>query len=267
MTDRLITSVHNPRIKEAAKLRERRHRKRTGHCLIDGARELLRALDAGVPIVEAFVCRDMIDSGEQQTAVERLEASIATVWETAINVFAKLAFGDRTEGVIAVVETPQRTLDSLQLSKTPLVAVLEGVEKPGNLGAVLRSADAAGVSALIAADPATDLYNPNTIRASMGTIFTVPTVAASAEETLAWLRTHQLAIVAARTDAQRLYHEIDLSHPTAIVLGSEARGLSDLWTAGDITPARLPMLGVADSLNVSVSAAVMFYEALRQRSI
>jgi TrmH family RNA methyltransferase len=193
-------------------------------------------------------------------------------------VFAKLAFGNRAEGVVGVAHTPSTTMrdvgESLRGEQTPLIAVLEGIEKPGNVGAVLRSADAAGVSALVAADGGTDLYNPNAIRASVGTIFTVPVCTASSAETLAWLTAHNLTIYAAWVDAEIEYTAADFTHPCAIVLGSEADGLSSFWRAGPvgatgmgggITSIKLPMLGVADSLNVSTAAAVLFYEALRQR--
>jgi len=149
----------------------------------------------------------------------------------------------------------------------PLVAVLEGVEKPGNVGAVLRSADAAGVSAVILADPRTDLYNPNAIRASLGTIFTMPVCEAAGGDVLARLREHKYSILAARVDGAVPYTEVDYRRPTAIVLGSEAEGLSPIWSGDDIRAVRLPMRGAADSLNVSVTAAVLFYEALRQRSV
>src|SRR5262249_24554052 len=154
-------------------------------------------------------------------------------------------------------------LAALKLPERPLVCVLEACEKPGNLGAVLRSADGAGLSAVIVADSRTDLFNPNTIRASLGTIFTVPVAAASAADVLAWLRERRMTIVAARVDAARDYTGVDFSGPTAIVLGSEADGLTEAWRAPDITPVRLPMHGVADSLNVSATAAILFYEALR----
>jgi TrmH family RNA methyltransferase len=147
-----------------------------------------------------------------------------------------------------------------------LVAVLEGVEKPGNLGAVLRSADAAGVSAVIVADGRTDLYNPNAIRASLGTIFTMPLCEAAGGDVLAWLRERRFSILAARVNGAVPYTAVDYRGPTAIVLGSEAAGLSSIWTGDDIQAVRLPMLGAADSLNVSTAAAVLFYEALRQRS-
>ena len=146
-----------------------------------------------------------------------------------------------------------------------MVVVIEGVEKPGNVGAVLRSADGAGVDALIAADPRTDLFNPNAIRASAGTVFSVPLAAASATATIQWLRAHGLRIVAARPDADRLYTDADLTGPLVLALGSETDGLTDLWSEPDVEAVRLPMLGVADSLNVSVTAAILIYEALRQR--
>jgi len=261
-----ITSLHNPHVRSAVRLRDRRHRERHGRILIDGARELGRALAAGVRLVEVFVCRPLCQSEEARRALAALADSPAKVLEVTEAVFEKLAFGDRTEGVLGVAETPALALADLPRPDRPLVAVLEGLEKPGNVGAVLRSADAAGVSALIVADPGTDLYNPNAIRASLATIFTVPTAAATTAETLAWLRGHKLAIYAARLDATLAYTEADYRRPAAIVLGSEARGLSGAWSAGDVTAVRLPMLGRADSLNVSAAAAVLFYEALRQRT-
>jgi len=176
-----------------------------------------------------------------------------------------LAFGGRSEGVVAVALTPRHTLDELKLPDVPLVCVLEGVEKPGNVGAVLRSADGAGLDAVVVADPRTDLYNPNTIRASLGTVFTMPLVAAGTLETLDWLRRHNLAVIAARVDGAVPYTEVDFRGPAAIVLGSEAEGLSSAWSGDEITAVRLPMLGAADSLNVSATAAILFYEARRQR--
>ena len=156
-------------------------------------------------------------------------------------------------------------LSDLRLPPNPLVAVLEGLEKPGNVGAILRSADAAGVDAVIVADGRTDLYNPNTIRASLGTVFRENVCEATTAETIEWLRNRELTIVAARPDAEQSYSEVDFRSGAAIVLGSEADGLSDAWRGTNITPVRLPMLGMADSLNVSTTAAVLFYEALRQR--
>jgi len=261
-----ITSLQNPRVKAAIRLRDRRHRQKQARIRIDGARELLRAIHAGVPIVEVFVCGPLLSGDDAQRVLAELPECGAGILNVAEPVFEKLAFGDRAEGVVGVAETPCPALSDLTLPDNPLVAVLEGVEKPGNVGAVLRSGDAAGLSALIVADGRTDLYNPNAIRASLGTIFTLPVCAAGAQETLDWLRGHGLAIYAARVDGRVAYTEADLRGPAAIVLGSEAQGLSGVWAGDDVTPVRLPMLGVADSLNVSATAAVLFYEALRQRS-
>jgi TrmH family RNA methyltransferase len=260
-----ITSLQNPRVKAAVRLRDRRHREKQGRIRIDGARELLRAIGAGVTLVEVFISRPLCENADARQVLTELSESGAEILEVAEPVFEKLAFGDRIEGVVGVAEMPKPTLSDLTLPQNALVAVLEGVEKPGNVGAVLRSADAAGLSALVVADGRTDLYNPNAIRASLGTIFTVPVCTATARETLGWLRGHELAIYAGRVDGSVLYTEVDYRAPAAIILGSEAEGLTDVWSAADVTSIRLPMRGVADSLNVSATAAVLFYEALRQR--
>jgi TrmH family RNA methyltransferase len=289
----MITSLQNARVKAAAKLRDARGRHKQGRIIIDGARELTRALDAGVEMIEVFVCEELCRSSECLKLLEATAGPAAHEFEVlhvTRSVFEKLAFGERTEGVIGIAHAPSTSLSHLAESlrdslwrlgepqpregTAPLIAVLEGIEKPGNVGAVLRSADAAGVSALIVADGGTDLYNPNAIRASLGTIFTMPVCATSSAETLTWLVEHRLPIYAAWVDADIEYTDVDFNRPCAIVLGSEAQGLSDRWRsktpsatgpAGEITAIKLPMLGVADSLNVSNTAAVLFYEALRQR--
>lgn len=261
-----ITSRQNPRVKDAAKLRLRRQRERQGLTLIDGGREIARAVAAGIELVEAFVCEPLCEGAEARTAVDQLRQTRADVAEVTEEVFEKLCFGDRTDGVIAVARTPRGALADLRLPERPLVAVLEAVEKPGNLGAVLRSADGAGIDAVIVADSATDLYNPAAIRASMGTIFSMPTCVATTAEVLSWLAANRLPAFAARVDAELLYTEVDYRSGGAIVLGSEAAGLSATWQDARVTGIKLPMRGAADSLNVSATAAVLFYEAQRQRS-
>jgi len=261
-----ITSLQNPRVKAAIRLRDRRHRRKQGRIRIDGARELGRAIRAGLPIAEAFVCEPLCQNDEGRRVLAELRNSGADLLAVTEAVFEKLAFGDRADGVLGVAPMPRPTLADLALPQNPLVAVLEGVEKPGNVGAVLRTGDAAGLAALVVADGRTDLHNPNAIRASLGTIFTLPCCTATAQETLDWLRRQGLAIYAARVDGSVLYTEVNLRGPAAIVLGSEAEGLTDLWSGTDVIPIRLPMLGAADSLNVSATAAVLFYEALRQRT-
>jgi TrmH family RNA methyltransferase len=260
-----ISSPANPRLKAAAELRDRRARERTGLTIVDGAREVRRALDAGWEVVEAFVCAPLLAGADARAALDALTArGIATIPVTE-RAFAKVAFGDRAEGLVAVVRVPPQDLDGLQLPPEPLLVVLEAVEKPGNLGAVLRSADGAGADAVVGASPRTDLANPNVIRASAGTSFHVPTAADSAEAVLAWLRDRRIRPLAARVDAALPYTAADLTGPIALVLGAEAVGLTPLWDAPDVEPIRLPMHGIADSLNVSVTAAILLYEARRQR--
>ena len=266
----LIESPANPRIKDAARLRDRRAREATGLTLVDGGREAIRALEAGAMVETAFVCPALISTNEAKRVWEKLTqdvgpfgASIEVV-EVGERAFEKVAYGDRSDGVVLVVRAPRTTLDELELPPGPLVVVTEDVEKPGNVGAILRSADAVGASAVIAAS-GTDLFNPNVIRASVGTVFSMPVAAAPAPEVVARLRERGLRIVATRVDARQLHVDADLTGPLAIVLGSEAKGLSDAWRGDDVEAVRLPMAGVADSLNVSAAAAVLLYEAWRQR--
>jgi RNA methyltransferase, TrmH family len=260
-----ITSTSNPRVKAAIRLRGRRERDREGLTLIDGPRETLRALAGGAVLSEVFVVPELLVETEAVELLRRLRADGVPTIELGREAFEKLAYGDRLDGVVAVAEAPPATLELLSLPEAPLVGVVEGVEKPGNLGAVLRSADGAGVDAVIVAESATDLFNPNIIRASLGTVFAVPVAVASSGAVLAWLRERDVDIVAARVQASVDYTAAEYRGAVAIALGSEARGLSDAWGAAARTSVRIPMLGVADSLNVSATAAILFYEALRQR--
>jgi TrmH family RNA methyltransferase len=266
MTDApVLSSTANPRVKAAVALREHRERAATGLTLVDGARELRRALAAGVEVVEAFV-QDAALAGEDARAMlDGLAARGTAVRHVTEPVMARLAFGDRAEGVVAVIRSPTTDLAAISLPADALVVVLEGVEKPGNVGAVLRSADGAGAHAVIAASPRTDLANPNVIRASAGTVFAVPIAAAPSADVLAWLQGNDVAILATRVDAATAYTDIDLTGRIALVLGAEDEGLTETWIEPGITAIGLPMHGIADSLNVSVTAAVVLYEARRQR--
>ncbi len=266
MTIKTITSLSNQLVKDAIKLRDHRQRAKQGRFFIDGAREMLQAIQGGVNFLEIFICEPLCASSEAQRVFEQSDHLNATIWHVTPEVFEKLAFGNRREGVLAIAETPRYTIDQLVLSDQALIAVLEGLEKPGNVGAVIRSADAAGISAVVVAGPHTDLYNPNCIRASLGTIFTKPVCEATTPDTIRWLQQRGCKIFAARLDSTRNYTDADYRGNTAIVLGSEASGLSAEWQAADVIPIKLPMLGTADSLNVSATAAVLFYEALRQRA-
>lgn len=246
-------------------MRSRRHRQKQGRFLIDGLREINRAVEGKIEFVETFVCKSKCPASLHEALHATLERLDSGWIEVSEPVFEKLAFGARAEGIVAVAVTPQKRLGEIVLPPCPLIAVIEGIEKPGNVGAVLRSADGAGLDAVILADGRTDLYNPNAIRASLGTIFTLPVCEATSEQTLAWLRAQGLTIHAARVDGAAPYTEADFRRPAALVLGSEALGLSDAWRGDDVFPVRLPMHGAADSLNISASAAVLFYEARRQR--
>jgi len=261
-----ITSAHNPRFRRAVKLRDRRHREKQGRFIIEGLRETRLAVRGGLRIEELFICPAWCDSADCRGVIDETEATGAQVYSVASELMARLCFGERAEGLLAVAKTPPRLLDGLHLPDRPLVAVLEGIEKPGNVGAILRSADGAGLDAVIVADPATDLFNPHAIRASLGTIFTVPTAMATSAETAAWLASRGIPIFAARVDGSIPYVDADFGQGGALVLGSEAAGLSEAWRGAKVTAVSLPMRGAADSLNVSAAAAVLFYEAARQRT-
>jgi TrmH family RNA methyltransferase len=262
---RVVSSRHNPRYKAALGLRDGRQRRNRGHLLVDGAREIGRALDAGVTPIEAWVDPGRLRSAEAQALLPRLARSRAEVLETTPQLLERLAYGERDDGIVAVLEAPATDLARLNLPERPLVVVAESVEKPGNLGALLRSADGAGADAVIVSDPVVDVWNPNAVRASLGTIFSLPLAVCDASEALAFLREHEMAIVAARVDGAIEYDGIDLAGPVAIVVGAEAGGLTEAWSGPDVIGVRIPMLGIADSLNVSISAAVLLYEARRQR--
>ena len=262
MTEPAITSVQNPRVKNAAKLREGRARQKQKRIVLDGVREITRAAEAGVQFAEAFYLPEACGT-EAKAALEAIQAGGGELLTVTAAVLEKLSYGGRNEGLVATAVTPRRTLADLHLPERAVVAVLEGVEKPGNVGAVLRTADGAGLDAVIVADGGTDLFNPNTIRASLGTVFSLPTAAASSTEVLAWLRERGFQLLAARVDAAVDYREAEYDPPLALVLGSEAEGLTAAWQGEGVTAITLPMRGRADSLNVAASAAVLFYEATR----
>ena len=257
-----ITSPQNPKIKLLLQLQQKSsERRKAGLFVVEGRRELMHCLEAGFVVDTVFCCSDV------ETGVEPMPSLPEGVrlFEVSKEIYEKIAYRGSTEGVIAEVKTRQLTLDGLQLPKQPLVVVLERVEKPGNLGAILRSADAAGVDAVIVCDPLTDLYNPNLIRSSVGGIFSVPCVACTSDECIRFLKSHGIQILTAQLQDSSLYYNIDMRRATAIVMGTEATGLTDQWRKAADAHIRIPMLGRIDSLNVSVSAAILMYEAVRQR--
>ena len=259
-----VSSRQNPRFKAALALRGARERKERRLILVDGAREIGRALDSGARLAESWVAPDDVREEEARALLPRLSAEAEIVQATP-DLLERLAYGERSGGIVAVFEEPTTDLGALRLRDEPLIAVVERVEKPGNLGALIRSADGAGLDAVIVADPASDTWNANAIRASLGTIFSLPLAACSTAEAVAFLRQRRISIVAARVDGERDYDAVDYRRATAIVVGSENAGLGEAWSGEGVMTVRIPMLGAADSLNVSASAAVLFYEARRQR--
>lgn len=269
-----ITSPANPRIKRAALLRGAAARRESGLTLVDGRREILRAVSGGVEIVELFLAADPTrassatdGSSELLDALAGRDTRLATL---APRAFDRIAFGGRNEGVVAVVRFGARPLADVAFAPDAPVLVVEGVEKPGNLGAILRTADATGLAGVIVCDGRTDVANPAVIRASLGTVFCVTVAAATAAETISWCAASGRRAVAATPDGERLWHAAVLAGSTAIVLGSEAHGISPRWRAAAdcgsvaLETVRLPMRGRADSLNLSATAAVLAYEAVRQ---
>jgi len=267
----VVTSAANPHIRAALALRERRARDEAGRLLVDGTREILRAIEAGLAVHEAFVVDGAL-SQEAAAIVERLAAIGVPQVAVAASAWSRLAYGERGSEIVAIVDAPPTDLgrlDAILAARAdPLLIVVEDAEKPGNLGAIARSADGAGATALLVAvhegSPA-DPWNPNAVRASLGTVFSLPIAIAPTRTLRPWLRERAIRVVAARVQAATDYREVDLRGPVAIVVGSEAAGLSRDWLADEVEGVRLPMLGRADSLNVSTAAAVLLYEARRQR--
>lgn len=255
----LITSAQNPKVRLLQELQQKsQQRQRHGLFVVEGRREVERCIGKGYEVDTVFVCPEIF--GGQWTHKGR-------AFELTPALYNKVAYRGGTEGIIAEVKTKTCKLDQLQLSESPLLVVLESIEKPGNLGAVLRSADASGVDAVIVCDPLCDIYNPNTIRSSTGAFFSVPCVTCTSEQCISFLRQRCIQILTAQLQDSELYYDTDMRRATAIVMGTESTGLTSLWRQAADAHIRIPMLGVADSLNVSVSAAILMYEALRQRRV
>ena len=261
-----ISSTQNPKIKHLLALQQKSsERRKSGLFVVEGRRELEHCIEAGYEVDSVFVndeLRMMNDEYSHQSSI----------FYVSQHVYERIAYRGTTEGIVAIVKDKKHTIDELRInnphsSKAPLLVVLESVEKPGNLGAVLRSADAAGADAVIVCDPLTDLHNPNLIRASIGAVFSVPVVTCTSEECIAWLKAHGIRILTAQLQDSELYYDTDMCAPTAIVMGTESTGLTEPWRQAADAHIRIPMLGRLDSLNVSVSAAILLYETVRQRQL
>jgi TrmH family RNA methyltransferase len=256
----LITSAQNPKIKLAKKLWKRREREQTQLFLIEGYRELSRA--ESVKFESLFICPELFLGTNEPELIRRIDAPIFSCSEP---IFRSLSYRDRPDGLLAIAKQSHRHLDEIVPTENPFFVVAEAIEKPGNLGTILRSSDATGVDAVIVCDRCTDIHNPNVVRASVGTLFTLPVIEAEGEETFRWLKERGVAILAATPSAQIEYTEVDLTQGVAIVVGTEQYGLSEHWMKGADLQVKLPMLGVADSLNVAMATTLLLYEVIRQR--
>lgn len=260
-----ITSLQNPRVKQLVRLRDRRPRDEAGVFLVEGYREIRRALEKDVRLQEVYFSPAWFLGENEPALLEKAAAAGAQLFELSKDAFAKVAYRERPDGLLAVAPQWKRTLDELQLGAAPFVLVVEAIEKPGNLGTILRSADAAGVDAVIVCDPVTDIFNPNVVRSSTGVLFSVPVVVEESGPVRDWLRQRGIRAVATTPSATALYTDTDLRGPLAIVMGSEQYGLSDFWLQQSDAQVRIPMAGQADSLNVAMATIITLFEAVRQR--
>ena len=262
-----ITSLQNPCIKEVVKLRDRSHRDEANLIVIEGYREVKRALDNRIHPTALFYCPAWYLGENEPDLVSRCAAAGAELYECEKDVFQKIAYRDRPEGLLALAPQIRGRLEDLQLPPDPLLIIAEAIEKPGNLGSILRSADAAGVHAVIVCDRCTDINNPNVVRASIGTLFALPVVESTTENALAWLRARGIRILAATPSAERDYTDADMKRGVALVVGTEKFGLSSRWMGEADEKVRIPMLGQIDSLNVAAATTLLLYEAVRQRKL
>ncbi len=263
----LITSLQNPRIKAVVGLRQRSDRDEHGEMIIEGYRELKRALDNKHLPKALFICPEFYMGTNEPALIEQCRQAGAELFECSRPVFEKISYRDRPEGLLAIAPQVKWKLSDLILPDNPLLVVAEAIEKPGNLGTILRSADAAGVHAVIVCDRCTDINNPNVVRASTGTLFAIPVIEATTDEVLTWLHANHIQILAATPHTDFEYYQVDLKKGTALVVGTEQYGLTDTWMNAADLKVRIPMLGQADSLNVAAATTILLYEAVRQRRV
>jgi len=265
----IISSLQNPRVKQLVKLRDRRPRDEAGVFLVEGYREIRRALEKGVALRELYFAPDWFLGANEPALLREAEAAGARLFQLNRETFAKVAYRERPDGLLAVAPQWRRPLADLKLTsatnRPPFLLVVEAIEKPGNLGTILRSADAAGCDAVIVCDPVTDIFNPNVVRASTGVLFSVPLVVAESAAVLAWLQENGVRTVATTPAATTLYTAADLRGPLAVIMGSEQYGLSEFWLQHADLTVRIPMAGQADSLNVAMATIITLFEAVRQR--
>jgi TrmH family RNA methyltransferase len=260
----IISSLKNPKVKNFSLLKKARERKKQNLFVVEGRKEIERALKAGYIFTQLFYCPDILDPSFFDGPGKKFDEGVMQNKVTR-EVYNHLTYRNDVEGVTGCAIPRKHTLMQLETGKNPLILVLESVEKPGNLGAILRTADAAGLNAVIICDPQTDMYNPNVIRSSLGAVFTVPVGIATTNDTISWLENHHISIFCTALDALVPYTNLNYSRPSAIVMGTEATGLSENWLKASEQNLIIPMHGQVDSMNVSVSAGIVIFEALRQR--
>lgn len=261
----LITSPQNTRVKNLVKLRDRRPRNQQGVFIAEGYRAISRAIEKDVIPSEVYFCPACFLGDNEESLLAQARSRGATLFELSKHAFEKVAYRDRPEGLLAVIKQWSYTLDDLKLSSPPFLLIVESIEKPGNLGTILRSADAAGVDAVICCDSVTDLFNPNAVRSSTGVLFSMPTVSASTDEVIEWIRKNGIRAAATTPHTDQIYTDADLTGPLAIVMGSEQFGLSKKWLEACDEKVLIPMAGQADSLNVAMATLITLFEAVRQR--
>ncbi len=258
-----ITSLQNTKVKKALLLQKHKERITQNLFTIEGIKEIEKAVKSNYTIDSAFFCREIISANEVETILP--VDKISGIFEVSKQVFIKMAYRDNSGGIIVCAKSKSHRTEDLKLKENPLILVIESVEKPGNIGALYRTADAAGIDAVIISNPVSDLYNPNTIRASLGCVFTVPTVLTSGKKAIDFLSANQINIYPTSLKASVAYHTVDFTKASAIIMGAEAVGISSIWVESAKQTIIIPMKGEADSMNVSTAAAVVIYEACRQR--
>lgn len=261
----LITSLQNTRVKNLVKLRDRRARNQQGVFIAEGYRAISRAMEKDVIPQEVYFCSECFLGENEDALLAQAQANGAKLFELSKHAFEKVAYRDRPEGLLAIIKQWNYTLDDLKLSDPPFLLIVESIEKPGNLGTILRSADAAGVDAVICCDSVTDLFNPNAVRSSTGVLFSMPTVSAGTDEVIEWIRSQGIRTAATTPHTDIVYTDTDLRGPLAIIMGSEQFGLSEKWLENCDTKVLIPMAGQADSLNVAMATLITLFEAVRQR--
>jgi RNA methyltransferase, TrmH family len=265
-----ISSLKNSKVREIKNLRDKKERDEKKLFLVEGYKEISRALDAGVVVNSLFFCEELFLKNNEWPLIQKIKEKGSELFRIPKFLFEKIAYRERPDGLLVIAVQKRKTLldlkEIIKRSKNPFLVIAEHIEKPGNLGTILRSSDGVGVDAVVICDPCTDIFNPNVVRASIGSLFTQPVIEADSLEVIKVLKENQIKIVATTPNCHHLYHEENLKGPLAVIVGTEQYGLSQSWLESSDIKVKIPMKGVADSLNVGAATTIILYEALRQRS-